>query len=152
MSACEYWILDRTNGTSDVDVTLSWNRSACSLPANNSTKLMVSRWDGSKWETHSNGGVTGSASSTGTIVSSSAVTDFSPFTLSASLVSILPVEITYFKGNFNHKNHTVNLTWESLWERNNDYYYVEKSTDLENWQSIDTVQGRENSVIRRVYS
>jgi hypothetical protein len=83
VSACEHWILDRTIGTSSVNVGLSWKSSDCgSEYITDPADLRVARWNGNAWESHGNGGVTGDATA-GTIVTESAVANFSPFALGA---------------------------------------------------------------------
>ncbi|MBU0763756.1 MAG: hypothetical protein KJ607_02860, partial [Bacteroidetes bacterium] len=57
ISDCEYWTLERTAGTSDVHVTLSWDENSCGIddPAN----LRVAGRDGSLWNSLGNAGTTG---------------------------------------------------------------------------------------------
>ncbi len=42
-------------------------------------------------------------------------------------MSILPIELIYFKGTLNHN--TVELIWETASELNNDFFEIEKSSD-----------------------
>lgn len=51
----------------------------------------------------------------------------------------LPVELDYFEAYCN--DNVVNLYWATFTESNNHYFYIEKSTDGENWQILDTVIG-----------
>ena len=81
----EFWILDRTVGTPNAIVTLSWDTYSGTIDEISS--LRIARWDGTAWRNHGNNtaNATGTVSpGTGTIETSSAVTAFSPFTLSAS--------------------------------------------------------------------
>jgi hypothetical protein len=135
ISQCEYWILNRTNGTSNVNVTLGWNGFDC-LVANPST-LVVARWNGTSWQNHGNGGTTGSAAS-GTVISSAAITSFSPFAVaSTSIENPLPVELISFNGEL--QSGIVKLKWETASETNSHYFEIEKSTDLVNFTSIGKV-------------
>jgi len=135
ISQCEYWVLNRTNGTSNVNVTLSWNGSEC-LVTNPST-LVVARWNGTSWQNHGNGGTTGSAVS-GTVISSAAITSFSPFALaSTSIENPLPVELISFNGEI--QSGSVKLKWETASETNSHYFEIEKSTDLLNFTSLGKV-------------
>lgn len=77
VSNTEYWILDRTNGTSNVAVTLSWAARSASISS--LARLRVSRWDGSQWTDAGQASTTGNITA-GTIVSNT-VSSFSPFTL-----------------------------------------------------------------------
>lgn len=140
VSSCEYWVLDRTTGTSNVTVTLSWNSADCTgAYISDLTSLRVARWNGSAWVDHGNGGTTGSAAN-GTIVSSAVVTSFSPFTLaSTSLANPLPIELVDFSavpvGEF------VNLTWNTRSELNNDFFTVERSNKGDEFDQIGIIQG-----------
>jgi len=139
VSRCEYWILDRTIGTSNVTVRLSWDTLSCGIM--DLPDLRVAQWDGSQWKDHGNGGTTGTMT-TGTIVSSSVVSTFSPFTL-ASISRPLPVELIDFNGECQGMNAVI--SWITASEANNDYFMVERSTDAINWKNIGTVDGAGNS-------
>jgi len=140
VSSCEYWILNRSNGASNVSVTLSWNSPDCSGPyVTDITKLLVSRWNGTNWVSHGNGGTTGNAT-TGTVISSAAVTSFSPFALaSSSLVNPLPITLTYFNAAL--KNGVAKIDWETESELNNDFYTLERSADGAVFEQIYTIKG-----------
>ncbi len=143
ISQCEYWILDRTSGTSNVNVTLSWeNIRSCGVT--NLSELAVARWDGSQWRDHGNGGTTGNTSA-GTVTTAAAVTNFSPFTLaSVTANNPLPVELISFDAVVNDGSQ-VDLKWVTATEINNDYFVVEKSKDGKNWEEVVWVDGAGNS-------
>jgi len=148
LSQCEYWILDRTNGTSNVQVGLSYNGISCIVT--NQATLIVSRWNGSSWTNHGNGGTTGSAAS-GTILSSGAISNFSPFTLgSTSAENPLPVELISFKAE--PKENVVDIHWSTASETNNNYFEVEKSKDLINYVSVGKLSGKGNTTQTSEYS
>ncbi len=148
LSGCEYWTLDRTTGSSNVNVTLSWNTSDCTGDyITDPSTLLVARWNGSSWASHGNGGTTGTAS-TGTITTSAAVTSFSPFTLaSASLDNPLPVELLFFTGRVTNKE-IVELLWATASELNSDYFGIEHSEDGLSFLSLGKVKaaGTSNDV------
>ena len=142
ISGCEYWILDRTNGNANVNVTLSWDVRSCgvtSLP-----DLAVARWDGAMWRNHGNGGTTGNTAN-GTVVSAGNVTSFSPFTLASlnELENPLPIELLSFTADLN--NSSVDLKWQTVSEINNDYFTLEKSSDGLTWQAFEEQPGAGNS-------
>lgn len=62
----------------------------------------------------------------------------------------LPIEIIYFDAKLNQKE-TVDLTWETSSERNNDYFTMEKSTDGINWDFLGTVDGSGTTNIPQTY-
>ena len=147
VSTCEYWILDRTAGSSNVSVTLSWDASSCGVT--DLSTLAVARWDGSQWDDHGNGATTGTTAS-GTITSSAAITNFSPFTLaSTGLSNPLPVELLQFDATVVSK-HEVTLDWSTASELNSDRFYLSRSRDLSDWETIGEVSaaGFSNSLVR----
>ncbi len=141
VSGCEYWILDRTRGNSNVSVTLNWDINSCGVT--NLGDLRVARWDGALWRDHGNGGTTGSLL-TGTIITSAPVNSFSPFTLASSTnENPLPIELLSFDAQLN--NRIVDLTWQTATEINNDYFTVEKSKDGFVWIAVAEQPGAGNS-------
>ena len=147
VSACEYWMLNRTSGTSDVEVTLSWASNSCGV--DNLCDLAVAQWDGDKWISAGNGGVTGTVES-GTLVSGTgcfvpvSVTDFSPFTLgSISRVNPLPITLISFEAKV--CGNRVCLLWQTASEINNDFFTVGRSADVSIWHDFENIDGAGNS-------
>ncbi|MEP2668136.1 MAG: hypothetical protein ABJH04_04030 [Cyclobacteriaceae bacterium] len=152
VSSCEFWTLDRTPavGGSNVTVTLSWNSADCTgTYIGDLSTLRVTRWNGSSWVNHGNGGTTGNAA-TGTIVTSGAVTSFSPFTLaSTTSANPLPIELLEFVAK--PLGNKVELSWTTLSELNNDYFTLERSTSGTEFMEIGTVNGAGTTHERREY-
>lgn len=63
---------------------------------------------------------------------------------SINLATPLPIELINFDAKLNSKE-TVDLTWETSSERDNDYFTIEKSTDALNWEYLGTVKGAGSS-------
>jgi hypothetical protein len=150
ISRCEYWVLDRTGGTSIVNVTLSWNSNSCGV--NSLADLLVTRWDAGqvKWKNQGNGATTGNTTA-GTVISGSLVTVFSPFTLgSSSALNPLPVELLDFKANCVDAG--TELNWSTASERNNDYFLIERSTDGIDWQEVSSVKPSQSNTNIKKYS
>lgn len=142
VSTCEYWVLDRTNGSSAVDVTLSWDTRSCTVP-NDLTDLVVARWNGSQWSSHGNGGTTGSTLS-GTVITLANVSSFSPFTLATtSPGATLPIELLNF--NVTLQGDEVKVRWQTISETNNAYFVLQKSHDGQLWKEFAKLQGAGNS-------
>jgi hypothetical protein len=137
LSQVEYWILNRTNGTSNVIVSLSWG--ANSGGVDNPGTLQVCRWDGATWRDHGNGGVNGSF-----VSSSGAVTSFSPFTL-GSQNNQNPLPITLLNFNAEAQSSTTLVEWSTASEINNHYFEVQRSADLMEFETIARIQGAGNS-------
>lgn len=145
VSKCEYWTIDRNPGVppaaSNVLVTLSWQEAAC-VPGyiTQPSGLRVARWNGASWANHGNGGTTGSATN-GTIVTSGAVTSFSPFTLaSVVLANPLPVELTSFTASIT-KSGTGLLEWHTEAELNNDRFEIQRSENGVDFTMLGSMAG-----------
>jgi hypothetical protein len=148
VSQCEYWLLDRTTGASDVTVNLSWAARSCGVTS--PADLRVTRWDGTQWTNKGNGGTTGTLAA-GTIVSSPAVTGFGPFTLgSVSSNNPLPVELIDFTASCQEGKAV--LQWRTASELNNDYFTIESSKDALEWTVTDLIDGAGNSTALLTYS
>jgi hypothetical protein len=142
VSQCEYWLLNRIIGSSSTSVSLSWDNSY-SCGVSNPSELRIARWQGTMWKDHGNGGTTGTVAA-GTIVSTNAISSFSPFTLaSATANNPLPIELISFDANC--KNTAVDVKWSTASEHNNDYFSVERSSDGENWINMFVSSGAGNS-------
>lgn len=149
VSTKEYWILNRTAGSSNVNVTMYYN-SARSGGVSQQTDLRVSRWNGAQWVSHGNGGTSGT-NAEGTVVSSAAITDFSPFTIgSSSTLNPLPVDLLSF--NALPLNKIVKVTWSTTNEIDNDYFIIEKSMDAKAWENLGRVEGAQNANSIQHYS
>ncbi|MBL7869971.1 MAG: hypothetical protein JNM78_00055 [Cyclobacteriaceae bacterium] len=140
VSSCEYWVLDRTVGASNVNVTLSWNSPDCTgAYITNLPTLRVVRWNGAGWVDHGNGGTTGNAAA-GTLITSAPITSFSPITLgSTTLSNPLPVELISFTAQALHEQ--VKLNWLTASELNNDYFTIQRSIDGAEFESMVEVDG-----------
>lgn len=140
VSTVEYWVLDRTAGVSNVNVSLFWDTASA---VNNLVDLRVVRWNGLKWVDEGNSSVTGNTS-LGT-VTSNVVTSFSPFTLgSVSVDNPLPVELLCFESTC--KNSKTIINWSTASETNCDYFVVEKMTGGDtDFRAFANVSGSGNS-------
>ncbi len=150
VSGAEYWILNRTGGTSAVNVTLSWDSN--SGVVNDLPALRVARWDIglARWKDQGNGGTTGTTS-VGTVITSAAVTSFSPFALSSGTgANPLPVTLLNFTGKRNGENKVV-LQWATANEINSDYFLVERSKGGKYFEAIGTVKAAGTSMHRHDY-
>jgi hypothetical protein len=129
----EYWDLVPLTGATGT-VTLSWdgyNNTGIGNPVN----IRAAHRTGGNWL---NEGGTGSGTSAAGSVTSASLSTWSPFTLgSISAASPLPVTLVSFTGV---RNKSINqLYWESASETGTAEYNVERSTDLRNFTTIQTV-------------
>lgn len=139
LSNCEYWILTRDAGTDSRLVTLSWNAASCN--ASNFATFQIARHDGvSTWQDH-DGTPIGSAAG-GTITTPVVVTNFSPFAIADS-IGPLPIELIQFNGTC--ENGKVKLNWQTSSEINNEYFTIERSNDMVEWEEVKRIPGAGNS-------
>ena len=87
--------------------------------------------------------MTGPASNTGTTFGCTGVSPCSSYPCTVTPCSILPIQLISF--NAVAKNQTIELSWSTATEKNNDYFTVEKSTDGENYIVVLTQRGAGNS-------
>lgn len=64
-------------------------------------------------------------------------------------IQFLPVELTSFDA-FPQETDVV-IRWETASEKDNDYFIVQRSTDLQNWEDIGQIDGAGNSDLHRYY-
>lgn len=142
ISSCEYWVINRTNGSSDVKVQLNWNAStSCGITTLND--LRVARWDGSAWKDHGNTNVSGDV--TAGAIWSNTITSFSPFTLaSVTLANPLPIQLLSFDISCENSERVV-VSWATATEMNNEKFIVEKSDNAADWAVVEEVEGQGNS-------
>lgn len=141
VSQCEYWMLDRNTGMSNVTVNLSWDTRSCGIT--NVSDLRVANWSGLLWSNQGNAGTTGTIAS-GTIVSNTPSSTFGAFTIaSSSSANPLPIGLINFTGECIEGN--ITIEWSTASETNNDYFTLERSVNGINWISIHTIQGAGNS-------
>jgi gliding motility-associated-like protein len=102
----EYWVINRISGTSNGQVTLSWdvNKTSAIVPSNLKS-MSVARWDGTKWINEGNIAYTGDATS-GTVTAN--VTGYGIFTLASTLLNP-PVAVADDVTSFEDKPSTGNL-------------------------------------------
>lgn len=142
ISSCEYWMINRTNGSSNVQVQLSWNaNTSCGITA--LSDLRVARWNGSNWSDHGNVNVSGNLLEGA--IWSNVITAFSPFTLaSVTAANPLPIQLLSFQVACEN-NQKVAVSWSTATETNNERFLVEKSSDAANWELVQEIKGQGNS-------
>jgi hypothetical protein len=64
-------------------------------------------------------------------------------------IQFLPVELVSFDA-FPQENDVV-IRWETASEKDNDYFVVERSTDLQNWSKVGEIEGAGTSELHRIY-
>ncbi len=151
VSGKEHWILNRAVNTNNVNVTLSFSSTRGSgVNTSSLADLRVARWDGSQWVSHGNGG-TSFSSPNGTVVTSSAVSSFSPFTLgSLNGLSVLPVEWLGIEAKV--QKDRITIGWSTSSETNSRHFIVQKSLDGKQWLPVGQVKAMGNSAVPSAYT
>ncbi|MBN8862082.1 MAG: T9SS type A sorting domain-containing protein [Sphingobacteriales bacterium] len=149
VSQCEYWTLNRTAGNRGGQVTLSWDANS---PCNSGpyvtelTSLRVARHDGTAWQNAgpvSGGANFGSTLGAGTITSSN-VTNFSPFALATSNAAENPLPVLFADVKAYSKNNGVQIEWSNLTEREILHYEVERSANGIDFYAVNQQLPRSN--------
>lgn len=149
ISEAEYWNLEQTAGSSNVQLSLYYDQNSS---VNTPAELMVVRWNGTKWQSEGNGGITGTAgngtittgSGCGSTGSASAISNFGAFTLSASTLTALPVEYLYFTAN-KWDEQTAVLEWATATEINSSHFEIERSSNGIDFNQIGIARANGNS-------
>lgn len=142
VSGCDWWTLDRTNGTPTVDVTAFWsaNNVCTGTYIDNLATLALVHFDGVNWNSSSVGF---NPFPNGTIAAGDitwpSVTTFSPFAFgSTSTDNPLPISINYFTGIKQGSNHLLN--WKVTCTNTPTVNIVlERSSDARNYASVYSV-------------
>ena len=125
ISKVEYWEMNRTAGTSNPTITLSWDTPRSGVGDENDLRFM--RWNGTTWKDLGAASLTGSAVN-GTLDNSAGITAFNdgnPYTFGTiDAINPLPVELIDFSAKLNFNQ--VDLSWTTKSEINNDYFEVER--------------------------
>ncbi len=153
LSRTEYWTIDRTAGSSDVQVSLGYNLPV-SGQVTSMNQLTVAHWynNGTSlgWHDEGNGGTTGT-NTIGTVTSNNTISSFSPFTI-ASTTTANPLPLTLGSFSAARMNATVLLKWTVLSESNITGFGVQRSTDGKSWDGLGTVASMGTSTVARTYS
>ncbi len=139
VSRVEHWKLKRVAGTATPQVRLSWDNARSSV-VSISADLRVAHWRESAtlWTSEGILGIGGSDSK-GSMSSSVAVNDFAVFILgTVSRRNILPVRFASFTAT-PRNNKVVDLKWETVEEKNNNFYVLERSIDGTTFVPFKTV-------------
>ncbi|MBK8847785.1 MAG: T9SS type A sorting domain-containing protein [Bacteroidetes bacterium] len=132
VSNLEYWIIDRENGTDTPKVTLYWEDTYSSVftPTAN---LVVARHNGTDWESEGQTAFTGNVTK-GTLTSTF-VSNFSPFTL--GLIDPTPLPVTWLTFTATKEQEHVLLKWSAIENDMTQSYQLQRSNNGINYQSID---------------
>lgn len=146
VSDCEHWTINRSTGTPNATVTLSW-QAPTSCGVTNLPDMRVGYWTGTLWTDAGGTAITGT-NAAGTVSTAGAQSTFLQATNYWTLASLtsanpLPIELLSFTAEPNGKQ--VDLRWSTASEKDNDHFTVERSADAELFAPLLEVPGAGNS-------
>jgi hypothetical protein len=139
VSNCEFWMLNRTAGSSNVYVTLSYEDTrSCGITPGKETDLRVAHWTGSQW--FDEGGSVNTTSRT--VTTASQMASFSPFTL-ASTSSFNPLPVEWVRFDAYREQSAAILEWEVGKVEDLRMFSVEKSVgDALHFETMGHVEAK----------
>lgn len=151
VSTVEFWSINRTNIGSPADayITLFWSTSS-GVNAGYVDSMRVALWNGSKWADQGASAITGNADY-GSVTTQPEATSFGIFTLASVInYNTLPVEMINFTASMN--GDFVKLDWNTASELNNRGFYVQRSYDGRNWETLNFINGSGTTQMVQTYS
>jgi hypothetical protein len=139
-SVSETWFVRSDESKTNVQITFGWNADQ-ELSGFDRTKSFVAYWEegvSASWTPSSIGVATGDGPYYRTITLSNMSTNQYYFGIGSGN-SALPVEFTYFKAD--EQNGSVELTWGTATETNNELFEVQRSSDGVTWEVLEEVMG-----------
>ncbi|MEQ1677746.1 MAG: T9SS type A sorting domain-containing protein, partial [Chitinophagaceae bacterium] len=153
VSNCEYWKLDRKTGSSNINVTLSWNgTSNCSAAAyiNDLATLVVAHF-GTSWDAFGNDGGTSGSATDGSVTWNN-VSIFSPFSLGSTASSKNPLPVKFVNVRAYTAGEKNRIEWTNMTESEVDHYEVERSTDGNSFTLLSSMAARSNNAGKEEYT
>tara|TARA_B100001559_G_scaffold320065_1_gene331140 strand:+ start:1440 stop:4295 length:2856 start_codon:yes stop_codon:yes gene_type:complete len=150
-----YWDINRANSV-NAELAFDWD-AGYAVDAPVDLKLAHYNSGTSEWEdmsaTITGAGGSGSASNSSGRLTATA-TSFSPFGFgSGSSGNALPIDLVSFTGKVIEEiEPIVLLEWVVASQTNNDYFTIERSRDMQEWETLETIMGLGNSNAQMSYS
>ncbi len=154
VSNCEFWNINTTAASPDVDVSLSWNnQSICNMAVyvdDYITTLKVAHSNGTSWDDFGGFSDANSGLLNGSITWGN-VTTFSPFSLAStsSATNPLPVKLVNVKAY--HTGDRNRIEWTNLTEIDVVAYEVERSLNGTQFTSMASLTARSNTNDKESY-
>lgn len=162
VSAAEHWLVSVNGTVPTADVTFHWKDACLSqiedVTTGSSQTLFIGAFGGSEWS-KSVSTIIGDACDpdTGTpevgYITVENISPVGPFTFISQTAfdNPLPVELVNFEVSKDTWNR-VTVLWETASEIHNDFFSVERSSDMKIWTSIDRVAGQGTTNQKTNYS
>ena len=158
------WTINRTAGTGNTDVTLSWTSNTTAGASFDINGWVVMGVLGTEWTETDNSSIV-TTSPFNVKVNAYPTANFNkPFAVGSGPYP-LPIELLSFNGKYFSPSGEVSisrgkprgeghveLTWATASEINNDYFTIEKASDGIHFEALETIMGAGTSVFENHYS
>jgi len=135
ISACEYWIVNRVAGMSNVNLSLSYE-DVRSCGVGDPAQLKIAHWNGTQWNEEPRLAGTLAVGSLNGITTTNPVMDFSPFTLATQDPIGTPLPAYLLSFDILKENKDVLAKWRVLDETQVSHYQLQRSTDGSSFQDV----------------
>ena len=144
VSSVEYWHLTPSSGTPQINMALYWNNGDSSGITNPQTLLIAHQKSNGQWEDIPY--ISGSGAAAAGSIKGGPVSTYSLYSLgtTSNIDNPLPIELLSFDAQAKD-NYTVDLSWITASEQNNDFFTVERSQFGKQWEEVGIVKGAGNS-------
>jgi hypothetical protein len=148
VSWLEYWELTQAGNLDSTTLTLHW-RSSSRSDIDDFNELKIVHYNGSQWD---NLGQISNVPGPQGSITVNGVNSFSPFTFGSgsAIVNFLPVEFIYVDAIANDQD--VEIIWGTAIEINNRFFEIQRSYDLQTFQTIGQVDGKGDQTGENHYS
>ena len=142
--------IDRITGVEDAKIRLHWNELNSGITSESTLNdLVIAHWNNGSVCWDSTRADTSEFTRNWTdkwIETEFNVTEYSPFAFASRYGTILlPVELLSFEAELAEDCSSVNLSWSTASETNNDYFSVQKKINGDQWHDIGWIPGLGNS-------
>ncbi len=145
VSGFEHWIIDQTTaGTVDLKFNYTDVNSNIVTPS----AIRMAHFAVADWNDLGGTPDPGNTLTAGS-VTVTGVSSFSPFTFASLTTGVIPVKLTDFTAQ--KMNNIVKLSWTTEQELNSKEFVVEKSTDGNNWSTLNIITAIGNSALKNRY-
>ena len=145
VSGFEHWIIDQTTaGTVDLKFNYTDVNSNIVTPS----AIRMAHFAVADWNDLGGTPDPGNTLTAGS-VTVTGVSSFSPFTFASLTTGVIPVKLTDFTAQ--KLNNIVKLSWTTEQELNSKEFVVEKSTDGNNWSTLNIITAIGNSALKNRY-
>ena len=134
VSRFEYWRIDQAITPGTADLTLFWNDANSHI--SDITPLRVAHFDATDWNDLGGTVTPGSTTTIGSI-KATGVTTFSPFTLAATLLNVLPIKLEYIRGQRNGSRNALN--WKLTCTSASITMEIERAANTRNFSRIGSI-------------